>query len=113
MLEPLLDALLEGHAITAVGADKAYDSDAIRERLQKEQMEAVIPSKANRVASIPHDKEAYKLRSKVERFFNKMKWFRRIATRYDKLSETFLAAVKIVAAFLIIRSNIRKNSVHG
>ena len=47
----------------------------------------------------------YRERNRVERFFNKLKQFRRIATRYDKLAKTFLAAVHLVAAFLIIRNS--------
>ena len=51
----------------------------------------VIPPKSNRTEPVDYDKDLYKLREKVERFFNKLKQFRRIATRYEKLSHTFLA----------------------
>lgn len=83
--------------------DKAYDSDAIRRVLHDQGVEAVVPSKTNRIEEIPYDKEQYKLRQKVERFFNKLKHFRRIATRYDKLSRTFLAFIHLVATWMIIR----------
>jgi transposase len=83
--------------------DKAYDSDAIRQVLHEQGVEAVIPSKANRIAEIPYDKEQYKCRQKVERFFNKLKQFRRIATRDDKLGRTFLAFIHLVATWMIIR----------
>ena len=87
----------------AVVMDKAYDSNAIRQFLAMQGIEAVIPSKANRIESIHHDAQKYKLREKVERFFNKLKQFRRIATRYDKLSRTFLAFIHIVSAWIMLR----------
>jgi transposase len=83
--------------------DKAYDSDTIRQVLHKQGVEAVIPSKTNRIEEIPYDREQYKCRQKVERFFNKLKHFRRIATRYDKLSRTFLAFIHLVATWMMIR----------
>lgn len=83
--------------------DKAYDSDAIRQVLHAQGLEAVIPGKTNRLAEIAYDKEQYKLRQKVERFFNKLKQFRRIATRYDKLSRTFLAFIHLGATWIMIR----------
>jgi putative transposase len=90
-------------ALAAAVMDKGYDSDAIRHLLQDQGIEAVIPGKTNRTEAIVYDKEQYKLRQKVERFFNKLKQFRRIATRYEKLSRTFLAFVHIVAAWIMIR----------
>jgi transposase len=54
---------------------------------------------------LPYDKERYRGRNRVERFFNKLKQFRRIATRYDKLRDTFFAALCLVAAFLIVRNS--------
>lgn len=83
--------------------DKAYDSDAIRQVLHDQGVEAVIPSQTNRLEEIRYDKEQYKSRQKVERFFNKLKHFRRIATRYDKLSRTFLAFIHLVATWMMIR----------
>lgn len=83
--------------------DKAYDSDAMRQVLHDEGREAVIPGKTNRLAEIAYDKEQYKRRQKVERFFNKLKQFRRIATRYDKRSRTFLALIHLVATWIMIQ----------
>ena len=83
--------------------DKGYDSKRIREPLLAQDMVPVIPPKSNRRAPIDYDKELYKLREKVERFFNKLKQFRRIATRYEKLSHTFLALIHLVAAWIIIK----------
>ena len=87
----------------AVVMDKAYDSNAIRQFLATQGVEAVIPSRANRTGAIHHDAHKYKLREKVERFFNKLKRFRRIATRYDKLSRTLLAFIHIVSAWIMLR----------
>ena len=83
--------------------DKGYDSDGIREHLIAHDITPVIPSKSNRRTPRDYDKERYKLREKVERFFNKLKQCRRIATRYEKLSQTFLALLHLVAAWIIIK----------
>jgi transposase len=83
--------------------DKAYDSDQIRQYLQEQEVTPVIPPKRNRTHPLIYDAELYKLREKVERFFNKMKHFRRIATRYEKLRQTFLAFIQLVALWVMIR----------
>lgn len=85
--------------------DKGYDADRIRERLELEGIEAVIPPISSRARVIPYDKMRYRRRNRVERFFNKIKQFRRIATRYDKLGETFFSAVYLVAAFIIAKNS--------
>ena len=83
--------------------DKGYDSDRIREHLVTQDLVAVIPPRSNWTARIDYDKDLYKLREKVERFFNNLKQFRRIATRYEKLSQTFLALIHLVAAWISIK----------
>jgi transposase len=83
--------------------DKAYDSQDIREHLIQHNMGPVIPPKSNRRVSPAYEKNLSKLREKVERFFNNLKQFRRIATRYEKLSQTFLALIHLVAVWLIIK----------
>ena len=83
--------------------DKAYDSNHIREKLRENAITPVIPPKSNRKEAIDYDKDQYKLREKVERFFNRLKQFRRIATRYEKLGQTFLAFIHIVASCIIIK----------
>ena len=83
--------------------DKGYDSNSIRASLVAQDIVPVIPSKSNRTAPIDYDQDVYKLREKVERFFNHLKQFRRIATRYDKLSQTFLAFIHLVAAWIMIK----------
>ena len=89
--------------LTHAMMDKGYDSHGIREQLLAHDIVPVIPSKSNRTAVIEYDHDLYKLREKVERFFNKLKQFRRIATRYEKLSQTFLALIHLVAAWIIIK----------
>jgi transposase len=78
-------------------ADKGYDTDAIRAFLKERGIKPVIPGKANRKKKIRHDKKAYKGRNVVERCFCRLKDFRRIATRYDKLAQNFLSAGCFVA----------------
>ena len=90
--EPLLDEV-EPKAFLA---DKAYDADALIDTLEQRGIVPVIPSKANRVEPRDTDFALYRERNLVERFFNKLKHFRAIATRYDKLANTFLAAVQLV-----------------
>ena len=80
--------------------DKAYDCDDIRRFLENQGIEAVIPPRSNRKMLFPYDKKKYRMRQKVERFFGRIKEFRRIATRYDKLAKTFMAFVHLVCAFV-------------
>jgi transposase len=91
--------------ITAEGviADKAYDSDALRALIADAQAEAVIPSKSSRKITIPHDTIAYRLRNRIERFFNKLKHFRHIATRYDHRAIHFLACLHLASAMIWMR----------
>ena len=88
--------------------DKAYDSDNIRRFLENQDVEAVIPPKSNRKMLFPYDKKKYRMRQKVERFFCRIKGFRRIATRYDKLACTFMAFIHLVAAFIAFQPNAAK-----
>jgi transposase len=88
--------------IEAFLGDKGYDSDAIREELAKAEVEAVIPAKSNRKSPAPHDREKYRWRNLVERLFNKLKNWRRVATRYDKTKESYLGFVAIASIKLWI-----------
>jgi len=100
--EPILTELPEDNAIKNSIMDKGYDSDDIREQLADLEIQPVIPPKKNRVIQIPYDTELYKERNRIERFINRMKQFRRIATRYEKLAETFIAFLHIVASYVAI-----------
>ena len=84
----------------SLSADKAYDSDAILEYLVTHNIEAVIPPRSNRLIQRSYDKHLYKNRNLVERFFCRIKQFRRIATRYDKLAERFASFVALAAAVI-------------
>jgi transposase len=96
-------ALLEGFAAEAVLADKAYDSNAFRQIVADTGAEAVIPSNRTRKLPIPHNRLVYKLRNRIERCFNKLKHFRRFATRYDRLAIHFLSFIQIAAAMIWMR----------
>lgn len=92
--DALTDKLGEGDILLA---DKGYDSNAIRAKAAERKAWANIPPKANRKGSFVFSRWVYRQRNLVERFFNKIKQFRGIATRYDKCPENYLAAVKLVA----------------
>ena len=95
--------LLDGRTTAGVIADKAYDSNALRELISDAGAAAVIPSTRSRKIVIPHDRLAYRLRNRIERFFNKLKHFRHIATRYDRRAVHFLAALHLASAMIWMR----------
>ena len=78
-------------------ADKAYDTNKLRRLLAEHGVEAVIPSIARRKPLIPYDPVLYRQRNLIERMFGRLKDFRRIATRYDKLARNFLARIALAA----------------
>lgn len=84
-------------------ADKAYDGDAFRTKLEERGCTAVIPPKANRSSPPAFDKELYKARSAVECTFNLLKQARRFATRYEKTLRNYAAVVAIGCALLWLR----------
>jgi len=92
--------LLADRTAAAVIADTAYDSNALRELIADAGATVVIPSNPRRKAIIPLDALAYKLRNRIERFFNKLKHFRRIATRYDRRAAYFLAALHLASTMI-------------
>jgi transposase len=93
--ESVMMELPEHTAATAVVADRAYDSNAIREDLEDAGFEVVIPSRSNRNAPKAYDLAKYKLRNQAERLINRLKRLRRLATRYEKLACTYLALVHV------------------
>ena len=103
--ESLYESLDPENVLESAALDRGYDADRIRERLALDGLAAVIPPISTRCQKLPYDKALYRGRNRIERFFNKLKQFRRIATRYDKLAKTFFAAVHLVAAFLIVRNS--------
>lgn len=95
--------LLEGQAGGAVLADKAYDSNAFRERIAGIGAEAVIPSNRTRKIPIPHDPVVYRHRNRIERCFSRLKHFRRFATRYERRTIHFAGFVHLAAAMIWLR----------
>jgi transposase len=84
-------------------ADRAYDADWLREQVSSQGGWANIPPKSNRKTPICFSPWLYKQRNLIERFFNKLKYCRRIATRYDKLGTTFLAMAKLACIRIRLR----------
>ena len=87
----------------AVIADKGYDADHLCDKIAETGAQIVIPPKRNRKVQRAYDIDLYKERNLIERFFNKLKQFRRIATRYDKLLVNFIGFVKLAAIAIWLR----------
>ncbi len=92
--------LLAGRQAEIVMADRGYDSSAIVAAIEAMGAEAVIPSKINRKVQRPHDRTLYKLRNRIERCFNRLKQFRRLATRYCKRKAAYQATVALACAWI-------------
>lgn len=90
-------ALIDGFSASYVVGDKGYDSDAIVEAIESTGGEAVIPPRSHRKTPRPYDKALYTARNLVERFFLRLKSFRRIATRYERLRITYAAMISLAA----------------
>ena len=86
-------------------ADRAYDSAAIRKSLGDKNITTTIPPKSNRRVQYEYDRESYKTRYRVEKFFAELKQFRGIATRYCKLAKSYEAFVSLARWFLITRDS--------
>ena len=95
--------LIGGLEPEAVIADKAYDPDHLHQAIYDAGAEPVIPARSNRKAPRDHDKALYKERNLIERFFNKLKQFRRVATRYDKLLTNYRGFVQLAAVAILLR----------
>jgi transposase len=80
--------------------DKAYDSAELRCELHERGSKPVIPNKSNRKQPFSFNNRLYKLRWRIENAFNRLKDFRRIATRYDKLARNYLASICLAAALV-------------
>jgi transposase len=99
------EALIEGFDFDKLLADKGYDSNQFRGLIAAAGAEAVMPSNRARSQAIPYDKVVYRDRNLVERFFNKIKHCRRVATRYDKLAANYLAFIQLASIRLWLRVN--------
>lgn len=87
----------------ALVADKGYDANALVMSIEASGAQAVIPPRSNRIAPRQYDRCVYRARNLIERFFNRIKHYRRIATRYDKLACSYMAFVRIVCAVISYR----------
>ena len=96
------EALIEQADPEAVIGDKAFDADAFIDTLTERGITPVIPPKANRKDARACDFALYRERNLIERFFNKLKHFRAVATRYDKLDPNFLAGVQLACAIILL-----------
>ena len=97
------EELIEGMPIEAVIADKGYDSDKVVVAVEAKGAEAVIPTLSNRKEQREYDEERYKDRNLGERFWQKVKQFRRVATRYEKTARNFLAFVHVASIMVLLR----------
>ncbi len=103
--KPALELLADLETGAILLADKAYDTAAIRTLADTKKAWANIPPRKNRKGSFVFNKWLYRQRNLVERLFNRLKQFRGIATRYDRNPDNFLAAIKMIAARIIIKIN--------
>jgi transposase len=94
--------LIEGLDAQMVIGDKGYDAQPLIERIEQSGAQAVIPPRSNRRMQRTYDRHVYKDRNLIERFFNRIKQFRRIATRYDKLARNYLAMLNLVCTYIWI-----------
>ena len=95
--------LIDGLESKATIADKGYDADHLHETIADTGAEVVIPPKRNRKVQRRYDRDLYKERNLIERFFAKLKQFRRVATRYDKLLANFMGFVKLAALMIWLK----------
>ena len=95
--------LLSGTTNANVIADKAYGSSDVREQIRKQNCTDVIPSRSNSKVPMDYDKHLYKERSLIECFFSKLKYFRRVFSRFDKSARNFSSFVSFVGAILWLR----------
>ena len=94
------ETLISPYDTDAVVGDKGYDSDKFIAFIKAREAEAVIPSRKNRKEQREIDENLYKDRNKVERFFNRIKHYRRIATRYDKTGRNYLSFVYLASTMV-------------
>ena len=93
-------ALIKGFNARTVVGDKGYDADALVALIHASGAEAVIPPRSNRTEQRDYDRHVYKDRNLVERFFSRLKQFRRVATRYEKLARNFTSMLNLACAYI-------------
>src|SRR5262245_21527803 len=97
------EAMVEEHDPEYLIADKGFDSEAFIDHLEKQGIKVVIPPRSNRKTPRDYDPQLYKERNLVERFINRIKHYRRVATRYEKLARNFLGFVQVAAIMVLLR----------
>lgn len=100
---PQAAALIDGLPANVVMADTAYDADAFRQLIADKGALAVIPSNPSRTKKHPLDRQLYAQRHLVECCFSKLKQFRRVATRFEKTAQNYLAVITLAATILWLR----------
>lgn len=100
---PQAEALIKGYAAQALIADKGYDSKDLIEAVTALEIQAVIPPRSNRREQRDYDKHLYKERHLVECFINKIKHYRRVFSRFEKLSKNYLGFLSFVSALVWLR----------
>jgi transposase len=97
------EALIADAPVEVVIADRGYDSKAVVEAVEARGAEAVIPTQRNRAVQRDIDREKYKDRNLAERFWARLKVYRRVATRYEKTARNFLGMVHVASIMLLLR----------
>ena len=97
------EGLIAGLPGETLIADTAYDANRFRARLGRAGMAAAVPSNPSRAQAAPYDQELHKERHTVECFINKIKHFRRIATRYEKTASAYMAMLHLAGALIRMR----------
>jgi len=93
----MLDVLPKAKSVLG---DRGYDADWFRQALADRGIAACIPSKNNRKVPIPHDKALYRRRHRIENMFGRLKYWRRIHTRYDRCAHTFMSAIALAVSVI-------------
>ena len=96
-------SLREGLSPEVVVCDKGYDGDAFVEAIEAAGVEAVVPSRKNRKAKRAIDRDLYRERNLAECFRSKAKQYRRVATRYEKKAQNFLAFVHLASSMILLK----------
>lgn len=98
--------LIEGQVMGALIADKGYDANYMVEAAINIGAKAVIPPRSQRKTPRDYDQDLYKERNQIERMFNKLKHFRRVATRYDKLDIAYISFALLAGIYLWLKINV-------
>lgn len=97
------EVLIEGLNFEVLLGDKGYDSKKLVDKVAEKSATVCIPSRKNCKIQRDYDKHLYKERNLVERFFNLLKHFRRIATRYEKTDQNYLAMAQFASVIILLR----------